>query len=111
MQAESCSLPNQLTEGQLHLAQANQIFHASNLLALGLRFFQPTGYLHKHTSNFESSETTMLIETLSESFEQFLMQLTPFQLNHWPITHSCFVYLNALWAYVDRDELTIEPSK
>ena len=108
LQAESCSPLDQLTEGQLHLARANQVFHASNLLALSLRVFNNLDYLSKHTAHVDCAENTKLIKSLAESFESSLKQLSSFKLQHWPISHGCFVYLNALWAYIDGDELMID---
>ena len=108
LQAESCSPLGQLTEGQLYLARANQIFHASNLLALSLRVFNNLDYLSKHTAHVNFVENTKLISVLDNFFERSLTQLSSFKLQHWPISHGCFVYLSALWAYIDGDKLMID---
>ena len=96
---------DQFTEGQIQLARANQLFHTGNLLALSLRYFQQPEIVPCSNSNFEQSKLNTVCNTLSESYNEVLAALVPFKLQHWPISHSCFVYLNALWAFVEADEL------
>ena len=104
-QASSSSLDSigvhpTLTRGQVQLAQANQLFHAGNLTALGLRVLPFLPIRFKSTP----AQDQLILDfekRLSASLKSIQDQLEIFKLEHWPISQSCFVYLNAMWAYID----------
>ena len=101
LQQDSKSPLDLLTDGQLQLARANQLFHAGNLIATSLRLLENCHNVSADLPSITSSSSAKLLKYLTAYHEEILCELAPLKLRHWPIKQSCFVYLCALSAFIE----------